>query len=95
VKTISLDDKNLQLIQDNVINALAPLETSPLIGGVFLSDISLASGSNAIVHRLKRVPQTVFAGCPNVNTVIWVTAKDSEKITVNTSAACKVTLWVK
>jgi len=102
-KTINTQDKNLQLIQDNVAAAIAPIQRSPLIGGVLLLNVSLKAGQdNLVQHTLNRMPQIIIPGIPSVNTTIWSPASssignqssNSQYVNLCCSSNCTVSVWV-
>lgn len=95
LKSINFQDKDLQLIQDNVNQALVALQQSPFIGGNLLKSVVLSSsGNNAVAHGLQRVP-TVWVLCGNnANSVVWATSQDTGFLNLSCSANCTVTLWV-
>lgn len=73
LKKIYTQDLKLQQIQDNVDDALRPIQTSPLSQGVvLLSSISLTSGKdNLIAHGLKKYPNFWILAGNNSNAVVW------------------------
>lgn len=78
---IQFPERPISLFQDNVFNAFAPIQASPLIGGQLLTSVvnnttvkyvSLISAQdNLISHQLGYVPSIYIAGIPNVDTRIW------------------------
>src|SRR4051812_26979114 len=73
LKKIFTSDQNLQSIQDNVDDALRPLQNSPLNQGVILvSSILLTSGKdNLVSHSLKRTPQFWILAGNTTNATVW------------------------
>ncbi len=95
ISQIITDDKNLQLIQNNVNNSLKPLESSPMNGGVVLNNVSLTTGQdNVVQHTLKHTPTLFLVGNLDSNSVVWMTASNSSTITLQCSASCKISLWI-
>ena len=47
-------DQELSNVQDNLIRTLNPVFDTPILGGVQLTSIVLAVGSNNISHKLSR-----------------------------------------
>lgn len=101
---INFKDKDTALFQDNVNNALIPLQNAPLSGGQLLSNLSLtAAQDNLISHSLGYSPTILLAMIPNVNTTIWspVTASlngsnvSSSQINLRCSTTCVVSVMVK
>lgn len=94
-RKIPTQDKDLQLVQDGIQNALSQIQGSPFIGGNLLPGVVLASGSNnAVPHKLGRVPQVWVLCGQNANSTVWATSSDSTLLNLSCSAACTVTLWV-
>lgn len=89
---IITNDKNLQLIQSNINNALVPLQNAPLTSGLLLSGISLKSGQdNLIPHSLGRTPIVAIASIPNVSTNIW--NPDSASLNGQNWSTTMINLW--
>lgn len=94
-KTINTQDKNLQLIQDAILQSLAPLQLSPLTGGVMLSNVSIASGSNQIPHKLGKVPSKwIVTDITGGASTFYRTSWDSRFINLTASGACVASFWV-
>jgi hypothetical protein len=103
LQQIITTDQNLQLIQNNVNNALTPLQNQPMTGGVLLNNLSLISGQdNLIQHTLGRVPVIYFIGNFTVNTTVWsptsssLNGASSNALTINLrcSTSCNVSMWI-
>lgn len=93
-QTINTTDKDLQKIQDNVTIAVTTIETKPFMGGVLLEAVTLASGSNQIAHTLQRRPRIWVICDSTAAATIYRTASDSNFLTLQSNAACTVSLWV-
>lgn len=107
LKRILTEDKNIQLIQDNVDQALSPLQGSPLSSGTLLSTqtnankqevpIAITSGQdNLIQHRLGRQIQYWIVSELNVSATIWspATSKLSNSAgTPQSSNSSYLNLW--
>lgn len=103
LKRIMADDKNVQLIQDNVDAALIPLQTALMATAKVLTNISLTSGQdNLIPHQLGRVPTIFFIGNLKENSTVWSPTTttlngsnwSSTQINLRCSTSCVVTVWV-
>lgn len=54
---VQTDDRNVNQLQKNIQQSLGPVIANPLVSGVILESVSLASGDNTIPHKLGRVLQ--------------------------------------
>lgn len=71
-KKIYTEDKNLQQVQDNVDDALRPLQSLPLSKAVLVSNISLTSGQdNLVPHGLNKAPLLWILAAQNTNSRVW------------------------
>lgn len=102
-KQINNSDQNIQLFQNNVADALMPLQQVPMVGGNLLKNISLTSGQdNLIQHGLDHAPTVFFIGNMNVDTRVWSPATVSlsgsnvSRTTINLrcSTTCVIALWI-
>lgn len=88
-------DRDLQLIQDNVANALAPLQAQPMVGGNVVTSVSLTTSTTAVPHGLNHTPQYFSILDLTANaTVSRAQASDSRFIYLKASASCTATVWV-
>lgn len=94
LKRIQFEDQKTSLFQDNVDQALIPIQQSPFVGGVYLRDIVLASGSNTIQHTLTRTPIVWAIGDTNSAVTIYRTSWDRSVINLTASGAVTISLWV-
>lgn len=101
---VNSSDQTLSLIQDNIDNALIPLQNSPLSGGQILASVHLTNAvDNLINHSLGYAPTQILALVPNVDTRIWspttATLSNSNvsrtQINLRCSTACVVSVWVR
>jgi hypothetical protein len=94
-KTIQLKDESVNRFQDNVKDAIDPLLRLPIIDGLLLENIPLTAGSaNQISHKLGRVPRMWILADQSTNANVWRTEWTNALLTLNTSANCRVNLWV-
>lgn len=103
LKRIMTDDKNIQLIQDNVDAALIPIQTALMATAKVITNVTLTSGQdNLIAHQLGRTPTIFFIGNLKVNSVVWSPTTttlhgsnwDSTRINLRCSTTCVVTVWI-
>ena len=94
MKRIVTGDGNLKTIQDNVQDALAKISHTPFQAGILFSNVSLASGSTQISHKLGRQPQGWVVTDLNGAATIYRSSWDSKYITLSSSAAVTASLWV-
>lgn len=104
LKRIITQDKNIQLIQDNVDSALTPLQNGTFTNGQLLKNLSLISGQdNLISHNLGYVPTIILSLMPNMQSTIWSpnstslngSNANSSQINLRCSASCVASIWVK
>lgn len=94
LKKINFQERSLALFQDNVNQALIPLQSSPFVGGVLLTDVALVTGSNAVPHTLGRTPIMWVITDRNGTATIYRTAWNTSTISLTVSANLTVSLWV-
>lgn len=103
LQRIITDDKNIQLIQDNVASALTPLQNGTMASAVLIKGVVLKAGQdNIIQHNLKRTPQIFFIGNLNANTAVWTqnavslgnTNANTLNINLRCTVNCTVALWI-
>lgn len=88
--------KEQQLMQSYIERALVPLQASPYQDGVLLQDVVLlSSGPNQVAHKLGKTPYLWTVARLNADARIWETAVDSNFLTLQCSANCTVSLWVR
>lgn len=77
-RQIQTGDKNLEAIQDNVADALRPLENAPTAKTQLVTTLALTTGQdNLVPHGLGRIPRFwVLAGI-NVSATVWNPASAS------------------
>ncbi len=94
-KQLQFQDKNLQLLQDNVRDVLTQLLAMPMVGGNSLTGVDLTAGQdNKVAHKLGHTPQFFIVTNLNADSTVWQTAMDDSFITMRCSASCTVSLWV-
>lgn len=93
-KQINTTDQNLQFLQDNIATALKPIQASPFVGGVLLTGIVLATGSNAIQHTLGRIPKLWVIADTNAAQSVYRTSWNTELINLTASGAVTIAMWV-
>lgn len=86
--------EELNRIQDYIVKTLTPLLNSAIGNGVLLRDLQLAIGTNEVAHKLGRVPQGWIVVDKNLNEDICSTAKTRNLLTLETSGAVTVSLWI-
>lgn len=60
IPSVQTDDRNVNQLQSNINNSLAPLLNNPVLMGSILTSQALGIGSNTIVHKLNRQLQGWF-----------------------------------
>ncbi len=96
------DDKNLQLIQDNVDAAITPMQAIPFVGGTVISAKALVTGQdNLVAHKLGHPVNVWSVIRQSANSVVWEQSStqlgnestDKNFINLRCSANCTVSLW--
>lgn len=102
-RQINTSDKNLQLIQSAIADAVAPLDSTPFVGGVKLTSLALIAGQdNLVAHKLGKTPTDFIVTWQGANSVIWTQASSAiSNVSANASflnlwcsANCTINLWV-
>lgn len=94
-KKIPTADKDLEKVQENTRQFAVQLVGVPLLDGVLLRDVSLVVGSgNKIIHKMGRVPIGYIVVDSSAATDICTSSKSTSHLTLNSSAAATVTIWV-
>lgn len=103
LKQINTDNQELELVQDNVAEALTPLQNVPMVGGNMLQGVSLVAGQdNLIRHGLDHAPFFFIVSNIKLNSNIWSPAssaianKSSNPTYINLwcSNNCTISVWV-
>lgn len=105
LKRINTQDQDLSLVQDNVDNALTPLQSQPMVDGRLISTVSLvAAQDNLVEHGLGRTPQLFFVGNLDQDTAVWNAPSNSlflngaksnkQYINLLCDVSCTIALWV-
>lgn len=95
IGSINTKDEVLNRIQAELQRALNPVLTCPLLNGVPVGPVALASGvPKEVNHGLGRLPLGYLITGLNANVVVWSPAATKMTITLTSSADCTVSLWV-
>lgn len=92
MKRVQTGDLSLQLLQDNVAQAIQA--ASPMAGGVIVAGVKLSVGANVVGHGLGHPPRYWTLLDNQAQATVSRTAWDSKTITLQASAATTVILWV-
>lgn len=103
LKRILTEDKNIQLIQDNVDQALTPIQNSAMSDSALLTGINLVSGQDNLVQhkQAKQLQYWILSGI-NAQSTVWspTTSKlsgassNSSYLNLRCSTSCVVNLVV-
>jgi len=88
------NDVNLEKIQANTRAATQAARSNPINGGTILNGVSLSVGSNEIPHKMNQKLQGWFIVDINAASLIYKTASNDKTITLNSSVACVIDLYV-
>lgn len=93
---IQTEDALLNRIQDRLKSVINAIVGKPLIDGLLLEDVALAAiATNQVPHKLGRLPRGWIVVKRSSGAVIYDNvAADDKFLTLNSSAAATVTLWV-
>lgn len=94
IPSVNFNDKDLQLLQDNINKGFVQIQQSPFIGGSLIKSVSVGTSPTVINHGLQRVPQAWVAVDQDTNTTVKRTAWDTNTITLQAGSACVIALWV-
>ena len=89
------DDRVFQQMQNQWGAILNKLLTLPLTDGVAVPGVVVASGANAINHKLGRKPQGWFTTDTNAAVTLYRSQPfDPLTLTLTSSGAATISLWV-
>jgi len=96
-KSVGIDDPQVAKFQQNVSEALVPLQRAQILDGLLLRNIELISGqSNIVPHKLGRALLGWQIAGINANATVWASESPlpSKNLLLNCSANCTISLWV-
>ena len=88
------DDVNLEKIQANTRSATQASRSNPLNSGITLSAVSLSIGANEIPTKIGRNIQGWFITDINAASSIYKATSNDKTITLNSSVACVVNIFI-
>jgi len=88
------NDVNLEKIQANTRAATQAARSNPINSGTILSGVSLNSGDTEIPHKLGQKLQGWFIVDVNAAATIYKKSSNDKTITLNSTVACTVSLFV-
>lgn len=83
----------LAKLEDNVANVLEPVLNAAILDGKLVENVNLNTAAS-VQHKLGRVPRGWIVVDRNANAQVWSTAKDKNFLTLSSSGAVVVTIWV-
>lgn len=88
-------DKNFSLLQTTWASTINPIITLPILQGLLLKNIVLATGNNSVNTLLDRMQQGWLVVDQNAASNIYRNAPfNSNTLVLNSSAPCVISLWV-
>ena len=97
-KVIETESEELARVQVYVAQAIESLSSSPLLDGILLKNIQLASGTTSVQHKLNRVLQGYLIVRKRSNVDIWDSqdsnSNPSKTLNLEASATVNVDLYV-
>lgn len=95
IALVQTTDRNVNQLQSNIKQALQPLLINPLLVGITLSNVSLASGANTISHKLGRTIQGWMVTDVNGIATIYRSAPlNDSTLTLTSSAPVTASIYV-
>lgn len=93
LKSFQSADYEMSKAQAYVKEFASQLTETPFIRGKIFT-INLSPGNNSIQHKLRSIPSGWFILDKNAATDIWRTGWDDLSITLNSTNAVSISLWV-
>jgi hypothetical protein len=93
-RKIRTASKELERVQSAISDSLNPLARKALVDGIYLEDIALSSGANVVSHKLGRDLRGYIVCRRSNASTIYDTAADRTTLSLTTSGAITVSLWV-
>jgi hypothetical protein len=93
-RKIQTRDSDLQRLQDNVADAFRKVGLCALVDGALLQNIVLVGGSTAVAHGLQRQPLGWIIVDRSASVTVYRTAWDALNLTLQSSGAATVSIWV-
>lgn len=88
-------DRNFDTLQTNIEAAVGNFLKIPLLNGRLLESVELSNGNTNIEHKLSREYKGYIIVRKSNGATIYDVAGEADKyVTLNSSAACTVSLWV-
>lgn len=98
VSLVQTEDRNVNQLQQNILQALRPLLQNPLLNGEFIESVSLVTGDNTILHGLDRKVQGYLVVLKSAAVTIYdkQDTNNTPNLTLilNSSGTATVTLYV-
>lgn len=93
VKSPDQLQRTLNTVQKNVEDVVNSIEKLTLLNKAIVSNI-VVNTSATIEHKLGRVPNGYFVIAKNANANIWNGALTDTQLTLNSSAAVTITIYI-
>lgn len=94
-RRIRTTDRDLSKVQDAVAGPLRDVVTNKIINGTLVTDVALASATTTILnHKLGKTPQGYIVVKKSAAATIYDTEFTATTMTLHSSAAVTVSLWV-
>lgn len=83
-------------LQERLQEFFKPLVDNPLLDGLLLGEIEIATTPTLVEHKLRRAPLGWIIVSKNANADVWQTTQtlQAAHLTLQASAPVTVTLWV-
>lgn len=98
IPKVQTDDRNINQLQQNLSTALTPVLQNPIVNGIILKDVTLASGDNTINTGLGRKLQGWFLTRVNASTSVFdkqsTNTMPELTLILNSSAGALVDVYV-
>lgn len=97
LKKVGIADQNVAKFQENVVEVLQPVLLCPLLDGVLLKSVTVATTPTLVEHKLGREFRGFVITNKNANANVWQTGTNPSSrrfISLQSSTAIQVDLWV-
>jgi hypothetical protein len=93
-RKIITEDRELNQLQTNVDEAIAPFIRSPILDGRLIENVALINGTTAVEHKLGRQILGYIIVAQDASASIYNSALSDKFVTLVSNANVNVKLWV-
>ena len=85
--------RTLNTLQQNIGTAISAIDSSLLQNGLLIENITV-NGSLSVNHKLNRTPRGYIVTAKNSNVNIWDSGKTIDSLTINSSGATTISIYI-